>query len=148
MSQEPSPTQGREIATRPDHEEPALRDRVYAVPFQRVWSEAVHLVNRRSPRWGLVEADDDEGLIRVEVTASLLGTPAEIEIRVGLDANAQTWVRMRSATRSGRWDMGVNVRRVTGFLRALDRALGSPVQSLPSPSRTAVAEPSGDSDQG
>jgi hypothetical protein len=53
-----------------------------------------------------------------------------VRIRIGLDANGQTRVDVRSASRSRR-DWGSNARRIDRFLRALDAKLdATPAQIL------------------
>ena len=112
-----------EATTRPDHEDPTLRGRRYAIPYQRVWIEAMDLVNSRSPRWNLLEADDQNGRLRAEAAWILLSLVDEVEIRIRLDPDAQTQVDMTSRCQSASRDLGVNARRVRSFLAALDDRL-------------------------
>ncbi len=49
----------------------------------------------------------------------------DVEIRIGLDDDAQTRVDLRSASRKGVGDLGKNPRRIGKFVRALDRELGA-----------------------
>ena len=46
----------------------------------------------------------------------------DVRIRVGLDANGQTRVDMRSASQYGRHDLGTNATRIAIFMADLDRA--------------------------
>ncbi len=112
-----------EAATRPDHEDPTLRGRRYAIPYQRVWIEAMALVNSRSPRWNLLEADDQNGRLRAEAAWILFPLVDEVDIRIHLDADAQTQVDVTSRCQSASRDLGINARRVRGFLAALDDRL-------------------------
>lgn len=139
----PGPPQG-EVATHPDHEDPDLRTRVYAIPFQQVWTQANQLVTGRHPHWVLVDADDETGIIHAEASTPVLRSAADVEIRVGLDSDAQTRVSVVSRPRTSRWDLGTNARRVRRFLKALDDSLGEPAQRAVSSPRAApsVAEPS------
>lgn len=131
-------------------EDPSFGRRVYAIPYQRVWTEAMRLATSKSPRWVLLESDDESGVIRAEAATPVLRSVADVEIRVGLDPNAQTRVTMVSRSRTGRWDLGANARRTRRFFQALDRSLEKTAPSPPpSPPRTSssLAEPSGKPDQ-
>lgn len=110
-------------ATRPDHSNPKMRGRRYAIPFQRVWSTALGLLFNGDPRWTLVHADDERGLIRAEARTRLLKFADDFEVHVGLDVDGQTRVDVTSRSRKGKWDLGTNGRRIRRYLRDLDRAL-------------------------
>lgn len=112
-------------STRPDHPDPRLRGRRYAIPFQRVWTEAVGLISNRSRSWTLIEADDQNGLIRAEAKTLVLRFVDDVEIHVSLDADAQTRVDVSSRSRQGKTDFGTNARRIRRYLRRLDRGLGA-----------------------
>jgi len=124
-----------EARTDPEASDPALRGRTYAIPFDHVWRGVVDLAAGGMRGWSLVSADDQTGLVEAEVQARLSGTPAQVRVRVGLDANAQTRVdaESRSARRSP--DLGANRRRIDRFMAALDVRLGAraPAGSAPRP---------------
>jgi uncharacterized protein (DUF1499 family) len=101
-------------------EDARLRGRTYAIPFEDVWQCALELV-RSSPRWTLRSSDDVAGVIQAEARSLLLRRSSDVRIAVSLDADAQTRVEVRSATRDGKADLGSNARRIHRFLRALDR---------------------------
>jgi uncharacterized protein (DUF1499 family) len=109
--------------TAPDEPDPRLRGRTYAIPFDRVWEAARRLANGGLRRWHVVESDDYEGVIRATSTTFALRMVDDVEIRIGLDQNAQTRVDVRSASRKGVADLGTNARRIGRFLRALDKQL-------------------------
>jgi hypothetical protein len=111
-------------ATAPDHPDPRLRGRRYAIPFEAVW-RAVLEQAERARGWTLIEADDMEGTLRAEARTPLLRFLDDVEIRVSLDRDAQTRVDMVSASRVGRGDLGKNARRIRRFLGGLDRKLGA-----------------------
>jgi len=113
---------GNRTETRPDHDDPGLRSRTYAVPFDRVWRGALEIVASRMG-WRLLHEDDLEGVIRVAAKTPVLRFTDDVEIRIGLDADAQTRVDVTSASRVGRIDLGTNARRVRRFLKHLDRAV-------------------------
>jgi len=106
----------------PQAEDARLRGRTYAIPFDRVWTQALALAAGKLRGWSVVSADDVEGEIRAE-TRGLLGGASDVVIRIGLDRDAQTRVDVTSASRNGRVDFGANARRIVRLLRALDRAL-------------------------
>ena len=122
-----------EASSRPDHEDPELRGRRYAIPYHRVWMEALGLVNNRGPKWTTVEADDQGGRLRADVAAAPFGPVGDVEIRIGLDSDAQTRVNMTSRSRSARWDLGANARRIRSFFRDLDSRLSAQPNVILSP---------------
>lgn len=109
-------------STAPDHPDPRLRGRTLGVPFDRVWTEALGLAQKRAG-WTVTGADDLEGVIRAEARTLVFRFVDDVEIRIGLDRDGQTRVDMTSASRVGKSDMGTNARRIDFFLRALDRRL-------------------------
>ncbi len=110
--------------TTPEAEDPRMRGRTYAIPFEEVWQASLHLVDGGLRRWELLEADDREGIVR-GVAGSLLDRfSSAVTIRITLDFNAQTRVDALSAARTGRYDLGSNARKLRKFFRALDRTLG------------------------
>jgi len=109
--------------TRPNHPNPELRGRRYAIPFDRVWAAALKIVEEGSPRWVLLEANDQAGFIRAEAQTLLFRFVDDVLVQIGLDVDAQTRVDVTSRSRKGKTDLGTNGRRIRKFLRALDRAL-------------------------
>ena len=115
----------KSAATSPDAADPRLRGRTYAVPFDRVWTEAIALTGARLDNWSLLHADDFDGVIRAEATARLFRSTADISIRIVLDENAQTRVDAEAVNRSGKIDLGASARHLIRFFRALDAALAA-----------------------
>jgi len=108
--------------TRPGHPDRRLRGRTYAIPYDRVWREALRLaVTRRT--WEIERADDREGVIEAVARTPVFRFSDDVEIRIGLDENAQTRVDLRSASRKGSSDLGTNARRIARFLKHLDKRL-------------------------
>lgn len=105
------------------HEDPRLRGRTYAIPFEDVWSAAQALATVGLRGWRLVSSDDEQGVINAEATTWPRKKIDDVVIRVSLDENAQTRVDARSAAREGRGDWGRNARRLNRFFRALDHAV-------------------------
>lgn len=87
-----------------------------------MWSEALALARGRAG-WTVTEADDLAGVIRAEARTLVFRFVDDVEIRIGLDENAQTRVDLISASRVGKSDLGTNARRIASFLRSLDRRL-------------------------
>lgn len=111
--------------TRPDHADPRLRGRTYAIPFQEVWTAALELADGGLRRWHIISADDQEGLIRAEARSRVFRFVDDVDVVIELDENGQTRVDVSSASRTGWADVGTNARRVARFCRRLDAALGA-----------------------
>jgi hypothetical protein len=108
--------------TAPDDPDPRLRGRTYAIPFDEVWGTALALLKRRRS-WQVLSEDDQEGVIQVQTKTVFFRQAGDLEIRITLDEDAQTRVDLRSASRKGFADLGMNARRIGRFLRKLDRTL-------------------------
>ena len=117
------------VETHPRAPDLRLRGRTYAIPFERVWTAALGLAGGGLPRWRVLAADDQQGTIRAEAISAVWRRLCEVRIRIGLDANGQTRVDVRSV--SGGHDWGSNARRIQTFVLALDRKLAAtPAQIL------------------
>ena len=92
--------------------------RTYHIPFERVWVISSSLAGGALKRWKIVSRDDIEGVIHAEAKSFLTRSIHPIVIRVTLDENAQTVVKVEAESR----------RRIERFFRALDRRLQTPVQ--------------------
>lgn len=123
-------------STHPEHRDPLLRGRTYAIPFDAVWTAALQLAGGRLSRWSVVRADDGPGVIQAEARPLLWGEPGDILVRVRLDSDAQTRVDLISSSRGNRTDLGASRRRAIRFFAALDRALAVSERDI----LTAVAE--------
>lgn len=108
--------------TAPDHEDPSLRTRTYGVPFERVWRASLALASERRG-WTLVRTDDLQGLIEIEAQTPVFRFVDDVEIRIGLDRNAQTRVDVVSESRVGKADLGTNARRIRRFFKHLEQRL-------------------------
>lgn len=109
--------------TAPDAEDPRLRGRTYAIPFETVWQASIALVDGGLSGWSLLESDDGEGVIRGEVHGRLRRFDSRLTLRISLDHDAQTRVDGLCASVVARADLGVNARRLYRFFRDLDKAL-------------------------
>ncbi len=109
-------------ATDPGSDDPRLVGRTYVIPFEAVWRACLSIVEERG-RWRLLQADDLAGFIRVRCTTFVFRLEGDLEIRIGLDEHGLTRVDVRSRSRRGRTDLGMNTRRVGRFFQKLDRML-------------------------
>lgn len=108
-----------------------LRGRTYAIPFDRVWTVALALSGGGLPRWSLVSADDQRGLIHARVLTRVLRRVDDVRVRVGLDDNGQTRVDLISAALHRKRDLGSNARHIRRFIEELDARLqATPAQIL------------------
>lgn len=120
-----------EVATDPNHEDPALRGRTYGIPFDTVWRAALRVAQDRG-RWTITRRDDLEGRIEIEAKTLVFKFVDDMEVDISLDDNAQTRVDARSSSRKGKADLGTNARRLRRFFRDLDREVAR------APTRTAT----------
>lgn len=110
--------------TAPGADDPRLRGRTYAIPFDDVWQASLRLVDGGLKRWEVTHADDQEGIIRGVAHGLLFSRfTSTVTIRISLDPDAQTRVDGLSASKEGSYDLGSNARKLRAFFRALDRAL-------------------------
>lgn len=111
----------RSATTARNSPDPALRARVYAIPFEDVWQGTLRLVREKLRGWSLLHADDQDGLVQAAVSARLKSFHGTVDIRITLDPDAQTRVDALSITPEAFHDFGANARRLRRFLAALDR---------------------------
>lgn len=109
-------------ATATDADDPRLRGRTYAVPFDRVWRAACGLTSGGLRGWEQTSADDDSGAITA-FADSRFGEGHDIAISIVLDHDAQTRVDASATARKPSTDLGRAARRVHRFFVALDRAV-------------------------
>ena len=85
-------------------------------PFEQVFEQAVVLVKKRGWEIALVSAANG----RIEATDStfIMGFKDDVVIRIQTEGN-QTRVDMRSVSRVGKGDLGVNAERIRSFLSEL-----------------------------
>ena len=109
------------LATGPDQADARLQGRTYSIPFEDVWQGALRVIREKSKGWKLDLADDQEGVITVDVRGVHARLNGTVEVRIALDANGQTRVDARARTPAAFSDFGVNARRLGHFFRGLDR---------------------------
>jgi uncharacterized protein (DUF1499 family) len=121
-------------STSPDAKSPKLRGRAYAVPFAQVWQAVVETAEKR-PRWTVTHADARAGELRAEARTLLWRFVDDVDVKVTLDGEGLTRVDVKSASRVGAYDLGVNARRIARFLHALDRRLRRPAPAGGKPTK-------------
>jgi uncharacterized protein (DUF1499 family) len=78
-------------------------------------------VARRMPRWTVVASDPAEGRIEATATSFWFGFVDDIVIRVTAEGS-DSRIDMRSVSRQGKGDLGVNAARVRAYLAAVKAA--------------------------
>lgn len=111
------------VMTAPDSDDPRLKGRTYAIPFEAVWQASLRLANGELRGWSVLEADDDEGTIRAVVRGRIERFESAVTVRISLDIDAQTRVDATAGSPAVRGDLGVNARRLGRFFRHLDALL-------------------------
>jgi uncharacterized protein (DUF1499 family) len=110
-----------DVTTGQTPEYPDLQPRHYPEDPQTVF-RAVQTVAVRMPGWRITSQDAAERTLHA--SAWVLLTPFTDDVTVRVESiKGGSRVRVRSRSRVGKADLGVNARRIRGFLRALDREL-------------------------
>lgn len=135
MSKDPIATARARAQTDPHSTNPSLKGRTYAIPFERVWSGALAIIQGDLPRWRLLSHDDQKGVIVAEARTALLRRDVDIHIKIGLDDNGQTRTDVRTALRSAHGDLGSTRRLIASFFHHLDRRLGASPSQILDPTR-------------
>ena len=99
-------------------EYPDLQPRRYAMSPDRVFLAAQE-VGHATPGWKLGDIDPARGTYHAEVAVALTPFTDDVWVEVTPDGEGAV-VNVRSKSRTGRGDFGVNARRIRAFLRALD----------------------------
>ena len=76
---------------------------------------------RAMPSWEVVWTDPGSGLIEAVATSRLFGFHDDIVIRVSPDSDGASRIDMRSKSRDGQGDFGVNAARIRAYMAALKR---------------------------
>jgi uncharacterized protein (DUF1499 family) len=110
-----------DVTTGRTPEYPGLQPRRYPQDPSTVF-RAIQAVAGTRPGWRITMADPVKGLLHAEAHVQLTPFTDDVTLWVEpLDSGSQ--VRMRSHSRVGRADLGVNARRIRAFLSALDHEL-------------------------
>lgn len=111
-----------DVQTGKTPEYPDLQPRRYAVDSDRVFLAAQE-VGHALPGWKLGDIDPRNRTYRAEVTVALTPFTDDVWVEVQPDGDGAV-VDVRSKSRAGKGDFGVNARRIRAFLTALDEQLG------------------------
>lgn len=95
--------------------------RRYLAPFADVWDELLEMIDEH-PRWNLEHADETRGLMAATCRSRFFGFVDDLTVWVRLDADGLTEIALRSRSRTGKGDFGVNRRRIERILERLDGA--------------------------
>jgi uncharacterized protein (DUF1499 family) len=93
-----------------------------ALPAGQAFGKAL-AVAEAMPGWTIVATDRDRGRIEASVRTFWFGFTDDIVIRVAADGGGSR-IDMRSASRIGGHDIGVNAARVRAYMGALSKAVG------------------------
>ena len=109
---------GRNISTQ-RRAYPELKPILRSDPPESAY-EAVLAAARRMPRWNIIGVDAAARVVEVVVTSAMLRFKDDVVIEVRAKGTGSA-VHMRSKSRSGRGDLGVNAARIRAFTEELAR---------------------------
>lgn len=116
-------TTDRRVGTDLRSDDPRLRGRTYAIPFDRVWNSILALAGEEVGRWRVLRVDDEKGIIEAEAVLPILGVVGAIRFDVRLDPEGQTRVDMSCTPPGRRGSVRGAAGRIGRFFNALDRRL-------------------------
>lgn len=119
----PTPTEhpGEAFAQQQREAYPEVGPLVLRAAPQEVFDAALALMQARG--WEVMAADNMDGRIEATATSRLYGFTDEIALRIE-EREDGVRVDMRSRSRLGRGDLGVNAARIRAFLSDLERRIG------------------------
>jgi len=85
--------------------------------FTRVRRFAEHM-----PAWTVTHADADAGTIEAVATSRVFGFHDDLVIRIRQESDGTSRVDMRSKSRDGKGDLGVNAARIRAFIAGVEAA--------------------------
>lgn len=107
------------VSTTPDAGNPDLRTRLYGCGPGKVFDHVKKLAGKRRG-WKIVEADLDDGILKIEARTLIFRFVDDVTIRVHPAPGGGTLLDMESRSRVGVGDLGTNARRVSNFLKRID----------------------------
>lgn len=118
----PNPTEygGSEVAEVQKEHYPDIRSLVVDAPYEETFERALNAARRS---WELVDYSIQEGRIEATHTLPWYGFKDDVVIRIDTLAGdpGSTVVDVRSVSRIGRGDLGVNADRIRRYLRRLEK---------------------------
>ncbi len=118
--------------TSPDHADPGLRTRQYPrtaglSAVRQVTEETISGLKTYGGRWRLKEAEQiaaPDPILTIKAEVPVLFFTDDLELTIKTSEDGSYWlVDVRSASRTGKSDLGENGRHVRQLLRALDKKL-------------------------
>jgi len=116
----PAEYSGAEAAAQQAAAYPDLETLVLPDPYSRVFATALEVAEGMG--WEIVASDVGEGRIEATATTPFVGFKDDIVIRVR-DRSPQSLVDVRSKSRLGMGDMGVNANRIREYTEKLSAAM-------------------------
>lgn len=113
---------GEETAQTQREAYPDIESLFLPVPFGDVFDAVIALVESR--RWELVNADRETGIVEATEKLPWFGFRDDVVIRIDF-IDSETKVDMRSKSRIGRGDLGVNANRIRDFMSDLESRLSN-----------------------
>jgi uncharacterized protein (DUF1499 family) len=107
-----------DVETGKTPEYPDLQPRAYAADPDRVFLAAQE-VGHATPGWTVGDIDPKTRSFHAEAAVALTPFTDDVWVEVRPDGEGSL-VNVRSKSRVGKGDLGVNARRIRAFLRALD----------------------------
>lgn len=122
----PNPVEyaGEETAALQREAYPDIRTMAYPVEVDEVFAEALAVAENMG--WEVVAVEEAEGRIEATATTRWFRFKDDVVIRVQPGTGGMTLVDMRSKSRVGRSDIGVNAARIRAFREALNARLQNP----------------------
>jgi uncharacterized protein (DUF1499 family) len=117
----PAEYDGAEVAALQREGYPDIRSKLFANAPQEVFAAAVKLAE--SSGWTLVAADQSQGRIEATVSTRWFGFKDDVVIRIQPGTAGASVFDMRSKSRVGLSDIGVNAARIRSFIKTLDSTL-------------------------
>lgn len=113
--------EGHALATLQKAAYPDLAPLRVALPRADAFKRALDAANAM-PGWTILAADSATGHIEASETSFWFGFTDDVAIRVAADGS-ESRIDMRSVSRQGRSDLGVNARRIRAYMTALKQRI-------------------------
>jgi uncharacterized protein (DUF1499 family) len=110
-----------DVTTGQTPEYPDIQPRQYPASPQAVF-QAVQAVAARMPGWRVTSVDTTAGVLQAAAWVILTPFTDDVTVRVE-PVEGGSRVQVRSHSRVGKTDLGVNAHRIRTFLRALDKEM-------------------------
>lgn len=110
-----------DVETGKTRQYPDLQPQRLRAPWSAVL-DAVHAVARRQERWRIEEFDPEGGTLKAVAVTRLARFRDDVWVRAERDGE-DVVVNIRSKSRLGKGDFGVNAKRIRAFQAALDAQL-------------------------